>query len=67
MADGWTEIDVEDVKVGDRVQARGSEFEVARIDAPFLGRDEMVCFIEDTPTRWRAYPLGRQEKVLRKA
>jgi hypothetical protein len=63
MADEWTEIGVEDVKVGDRVQARGSEFDVARIDSPFLGRAEMVCFIEDTPTRWHAYPMGRQEKV----
>ena len=28
-------------------------------DAPFLGRDEMVCLIEDTPTRWHAYPAVR--------
>jgi hypothetical protein len=63
MSDDWTEIGVDDLRAGDRVRARGTEFDIARIDAPFLGRDEMVCLIEDTPTRWHAYPMGRQEKV----
>jgi hypothetical protein len=25
--------------------------------------DQMVCFIEDTPTRWHAYPGGKAESV----
>ena len=50
MADHWTTTKVEDVKPGDVVRYAGQEFTVARVDAPFLGRDEMVCLIEDTPT-----------------
>ena len=53
----WISTAVPDVRPGDTVRiASGAEFSVARIDAPFLGRDTMVCFIEDTPTRWHAYP-----------
>ena len=56
MADNWKTTKVSDVKAGDRVRYRGSEFTVSRVDAPFLGRDEMACLIEDTPDRWHAYP-----------
>jgi len=61
----WVEVAVGDVRIGDRVRARGAEFTVARIDHPFLGRDEMVCLIEDTPQRWHAYPavLGGDVEV----
>ena len=41
----------------------GAEFEVARVDSPFLGMDQMVCLIEDTPTRWHAYPTMRDAEV----
>ncbi len=44
---------------------RDSEFEVARIDANFLGRASMVCLIEDTPTRWHAYPAPLTAEVER--
>ena len=54
---------VENVKIGDRVRHAGSEFDVARVDAPFLGRDEMVCFIEDNAERWHAYPARRGDSV----
>lgn len=56
MSSTWSSLSVAEVRVGDRVRHRGAEFEVARIDAPFLGRTDMVCFIEDTPERWHAYP-----------
>jgi hypothetical protein len=56
MADDWQTKKVDEVQVGDVVRYAGQEFPVARIDARFLGRDEMVCMIEDTPTRWHAYP-----------
>jgi hypothetical protein len=59
MADTWTTAKVEDVNPGDVVRYAGQEFTVARVDAPFLGREEMVCLIEDTPTRWHAYPAVR--------
>jgi hypothetical protein len=66
MAEEWKTKTVEDIQAGDRVRYRGSEFVVARVDAPFLGREEMVCFIEDTPERWHAYPapLGQEVEVL---
>jgi hypothetical protein len=61
----WQTKKVEDVQVGDVVRHRGFEFTVARVDAPFLGRSEMVCFIEDNPQRWHAYPapLGGDVEV----
>jgi hypothetical protein len=58
MADGWQTKKVDEVRGGDVVRYAGQEFTVARVDAPFLGRDEMVCFIEDTPQRWHAYPAA---------
>ena len=62
MAEAWVSTPVDDVRAGDRVRhGSGQEFEVARIDAPFLGRDDMVCLIEDTPTRWHAYPARRSD------
>ena len=56
MSDNWETVTTGDVKVGDRVRYRDFEFTVARIDPKFMGMDEMVCFIEDEPTRWFAYP-----------
>jgi hypothetical protein len=56
MTDSWKTTKVDDVKPGDFLRYAGQEFTVARVDAPFLGRAEMVCFIEDTPARWHAYP-----------
>jgi hypothetical protein len=58
MADDWQTKKVDDVRSGDVVRYAGQEFIVARVDAPFLGRDEMVCLIEDTPDRWHAYPAA---------
>ena len=56
MTDNWKTTPIQEVQAGDRVRYRGSEFVVSRIDPKFLGRDEMVCLIEDTPERWHAYP-----------
>ena len=64
MAEQWISVPVSDVRPGDRIRhPSGQEFEVARIDAPFLGRDDMVCFIEDTPTRWHAYPAAVAQPI----
>lgn len=47
-----------EVRPGDRVRlATGAELEVSRIEAPFLGRDSLVAFVEDTPARWFKQPL----------
>jgi hypothetical protein len=63
MSDPWTTISVADVRVGDRIRHRGEEFDVARIDSPFLGMDSMVCLIEDTAERWRAHPAAKSAEV----
>ncbi|MGO9877110.1 MAG: hypothetical protein ACLPVY_25310 [Acidimicrobiia bacterium] len=54
----WRTTTVADVVAGDRVRYGTREFDVARIQSPFLGQTALVCLIEDTPTRWRAYPVG---------
>ncbi len=63
MTDGWKTTSVDEIQAGDVLRYAGQEFTVARIDAKFLGMDEMVCFIEDTPTRWHAYPAARGAEV----
>jgi hypothetical protein len=47
--------------------ASGQEVLVSRIEASFLGRDNMVAFIEDTPDRWFKQPvqLAAEVEVLR--
>jgi hypothetical protein len=67
MADEWQTVTVDQLAVGERVRFRGSEFDVARIDANFLGRSSMVCLIEDTPTRWHAYPAQLTGEIERAA
>jgi hypothetical protein len=64
MAATWKTIRADEVQPGARVRhPSGAEFEVARIDRPFLGMDAMLCFIEDTPERWHAYPAGCDNNV----
>jgi len=63
MAPTWQTIPVPEVKPGDRIRFRDTEFEVGRVDAKFLGMDQMVCIIEDTPTRWHAYPAAVAESL----
>ena len=65
----WKKITVGDLVPGDRVRLGLSEFDVARIQSPFLGQTALVCLIEDTPTRWHAYPVGLtlEIEVLRPA
>ena len=54
----WERVTVADVQPGDRVRHATREFDVARIQSPFLGQIALVCLIEDSPTRWMAYPVG---------
>ena len=67
MADEWETVGMADVAAGDRVRFRGFEFTVARVDQRFLGRDEMVCLIEDEPERWMAYPGPVAGEIERQA
>jgi hypothetical protein len=59
----WETVGTRDVKVGDRVRYRDHEFTIARIDEKFLGMDAMICFIEDEPTRWFAYPAPVEGEI----
>lgn len=64
MTSDWEPTTVDSLRPGDRVRlASGAEFDIARIDSPFLGMDQMVCLIEDTPDRWHAYPAGKAAAV----
>lgn len=56
MSEQFESVAVRELQVGDTVRYRDAVFTVARIDQKFLGRDAMVCLIEDTPERWHAYP-----------
>jgi hypothetical protein len=54
----WRKMTVGELQPGDRVRLGLSEFDVARIQSPFLGQTALVCLIEDTPERWHAHPAG---------
>jgi glutathione peroxidase len=54
----WSSVVARDVQPGDRVRlASGVELTASRIKTGFLDRDELLCLIEDTPTRWFAQPV----------
>lgn len=54
----WSTIPATDVAPGDRVLVAGvTELTVSRIEHPFLGRDDVICLIEDTAVRWLAQPV----------
>jgi hypothetical protein len=57
MSDDWKTVPANEVQVGDVVRfGNGTVITVARIEAPFLERAEMLAFIEDTPERWLKCP-----------
>jgi hypothetical protein len=53
------------IRVGDRICSRGLEITVSRIDTPFLGRDDMLAFVEDTDARWLKLPVALDAEVER--
>jgi hypothetical protein len=60
---GITQRIASEVKPGDRIRYANTEFVVARIEAPFLGRENMIAFIEDEPERWHKYPATSDADV----
>jgi hypothetical protein len=52
-----------EVTSGDRIRIGGDELQVSRIESPFLGRDGLVAFIEDTPQRWLKRPVPVDAEV----
>ena len=53
-----------EVRVGDRLRTRsGDELVVTRIDDTFLGRTDMLAFIEDSERQWLKMPALRAGEV----
>lgn len=64
MADQWSALSAADVRVGDRIRtAAGEEMLVSRVESPFLGRDEMIAFVEDSDERWYKRPVPRDAEL----
>jgi hypothetical protein len=47
-----------EVRVGDRIRSYDLELTVTRIDQPFLGRDHMLAFVEDSDVQWLKLPAA---------
>ena len=57
-------IPASEVRVGDRLRtASGIELTVTRIDDTFLGRADMLAFVEDSDERWLKLPALREGEV----
>jgi hypothetical protein len=55
-----------EVRVGDRLRTRtGAELTVTRIDEGFMGRPEMLAFVEDSQAQWLKMPAMRDAEVER--
>jgi hypothetical protein len=53
-----------EVRVGDRLRARScTELTVTRIDEEFMGRAEMLAFVEDSEEQWFKMPALRDGEV----
>jgi hypothetical protein len=68
---GPTTIAASDVRTGDRLRTRsGIELTVTRVDDTFLGRTDMLAFVEDSDEQWLKMPAlhdGEVELVRRGA
>jgi hypothetical protein len=59
MSESWEAVRADQVCVGDTVRTRtGDVFYVSRVETLFLGRPNMLAFIEDTPDRWYKRPVA---------
>jgi hypothetical protein len=64
MSDTWKTVKAQDVKAGDTVRTQtGGVVIVSRVEASFMGRPNMVAFIEDTPDRWFKQPMMSDSDV----
>jgi hypothetical protein len=53
-----------EVQLGDRLRARsGAELTVTRIDEEFMGRLNMLAFVEDSEEQWFKMPALRDGDV----
>jgi glutathione peroxidase len=60
----WAPVQAQEVRAGDRVRlGSGALMTVSRVESPFLGRETLVCLIEDSPERWLAQPVLKTSQV----
>jgi glutathione peroxidase len=63
-APAWSTRLAGEVRPGDRVRVgEAVELTVTRVEPQFLGRDGLLCLIEDTPSRWLAQPVKSTVEV----
>jgi len=59
-----TTVKATEVRVGDRLRARsGAQLTVTRIDEEFMGRTNMLAFVEDSEEQWFKMPAPRDGDV----
>ena len=59
MSESWRTIRADEVSAGDVVRtSTGDVVTVTRVETFFLGRPNMIAFIEDTPERWYKRPVA---------
>ena len=63
VAAKWEKTTAEQVAVGERVRIRDVEITASRIEHGFLGRPNMMAFIEDTSERWLKVPTKPDGEV----
>ena len=65
MTDTWKTVLASEVQAGDHIRVPGSgmELDIARVEYPFMGRDAMLAFIEDSPARWFKHPCPVDTEV----
>jgi hypothetical protein len=58
MAEQWNKGVASDVQAGDQIRLEsGRRLVVSRIEEAFMGRPEMVAFIQDTSEGWFKQPM----------
>jgi hypothetical protein len=64
VTDAPATIAASEVRVGDRLRTRtGLELTVTRIDDVFMGRTDMLAFVEDSDVQWLKMPAPRDGEV----
>jgi hypothetical protein len=59
-----TTIRAQEVQVGDHLfSPSGHELTVTRIDSEFMGRPDLLAFVEDSDSQWLKLPLPTDAEV----
>jgi hypothetical protein len=64
MSESWKKVKAGEVKAGDAIRTQtGDVVTVSRIESSFMGRPNMLAFIEDTADRWFKQPMMADSEV----